>query len=276
MSWSGWRCCRSSVPGGAECSGGQDRPGGARTRSPVPTVHRMRRPPVLAAALIAGLLPMLPASAAPVSAAASAAEQRAAAEPVLVVAPVVPVGEPVELAGLFPRAEEGRRVVVQQRRGGDWSVVARTRTASRGVFEVRLEESEQRVHRYRAVVRLRDPARPAGPHRLRVPGPGRPPRRPVRFAGQQGRADRVGAGPPALRRRHATARHEPPRGLRPDPAGAGEALVDPRARHRRAGGAAGARRRGAARRLGAAGRAGPGHLAAAGPPDAVGAGLGTA
>jgi len=119
----------------------------------------MRRPPVLAAALLVGLLPTLPASAAPASAApasaapASAAERRAAPEPVLVVAPVVPVGEPVELVGLLPGAGEGRRVVVQQRRGGDWSVVARTRTASRGVFEVRLEESEQRVHRYRAVVR---------------------------------------------------------------------------------------------------------------------------
>ena len=70
-----------------------------------------------------------------------------------VVAPVVPVGGPVALAGRLPRAGGGRRVVVQQRRGGDWSVVARTRTSSRGVFEVRLEETEQRVHRYRAVVR---------------------------------------------------------------------------------------------------------------------------
>ena len=121
----------------------------------------MRRLPVLAAALVVGMLPTLPASAAPASAAASAAERRAAPEPVLVVAPVVPVGEPVELVGLLPGAGEGRRVVVQQRRCGDWSVVARTRTASRGVFEVRLEESEQRVHRYRAVVRRS----PDGPRR---------------------------------------------------------------------------------------------------------------
>lgn len=114
----------------------------------------MRRLPVLAAALLVGLLPTLPASAAPASGApASAADRRAAAEPVLVVAPVVPVGEPVRLVGLFPGAGEGRRVVVQQRRGGGWSVVARTRTSFRGAFEVRLEESEQRVHRYRAVVR---------------------------------------------------------------------------------------------------------------------------
>ena len=69
------------------------------------------------------------------------------------VAPVVPVGAPVELVGGFPGAGEGRRVVVQHRRAGDWSAVARTRTSSRGAFEVSLEESEQRVHRYRAVVR---------------------------------------------------------------------------------------------------------------------------
>jgi hypothetical protein len=105
----------------------------------------MSRPATLSVPLVLTLL-LAAAPAAP-------APRPSATEPVLVVAPVVPVGEPVELVGGFPGAGEGRRVVVQHRRAGDWSAVARTRTSSGGVFEVRLEESEQRVHRYRAVVR---------------------------------------------------------------------------------------------------------------------------
>lgn len=108
----------------------------------------MSRPATLSVPLVLTLL-LAAAPAAP----AAPAPRPSAAEPVLVVAPVVPVGAPVELVGGFPGAGEGRRVVVQHRRGGDWSAVARTRTSSGGVFEVRLEESEQRVHRYRAVVR---------------------------------------------------------------------------------------------------------------------------
>lgn len=110
----------------------------------------MRRPVLLTAAVLLALIAPAGSSTAE---APAASRQPGGTRPTLSVAPVVPVGDSVALVGRVPGARSVRRVVLQHREGGDWSTVARTRTSARGTFGVRLAPPDERVHRYRAVVR---------------------------------------------------------------------------------------------------------------------------